>query len=162
MLQDVPYAATSLVAPFGLDSRMTAVRLALACAIAVGMSASLAALYGRYRVLPAALTGPNVCNLEAGGCAALFRTPTAAILGIPNSALGLLFYGALAVGLLLGWPKRLLLAGATLALAMSAYLAAALIQRRLECRVCWAGHAANVVIWLTLLGPRRPSRHRYN
>jgi len=141
---------------------MTAVRLALVCGIAVGSAASIAALYGRYRVLPAALTGPNVCNLEAGGCAALFRTPTAALVGVPNSALGLLFYGTLAVGLFLGWPKRLLLAGATLALTMSAYLAAALIQQRLECRVCWAGHAANLAIWLALRRPRCRSDRRYN
>ena len=127
--------------------------------IALGSAAAAAALYGRYRILPAALTGPNVCKLEAGGCQVLFRTPTAALLGVPNSALGLLFYGALALGLLRGWPRPVLLTGASAALAMSAYLARTLVAQGLECRVCWAGHIANLVIWLALIaggGPKRP------
>jgi len=128
--------------------------------IALGSAAAGAALYGRYRVLPAALTGPNVCKLEAGGCQALFRTPTAALLGVPNSALGLLFYGALTLGLLRRWPRPVLLAGTSAALAMSAYLARTLVMQGLECRVCWAGHASNAAIWLALLiglGRREPS-----
>jgi len=122
----------------------------LAGGIAVGAVASASALYGRYRVLPAALTGPSVCKLEAGGCQALFRTPTAALLGVPNSVLGLLFYGALTEGLLRGWPRPPLLCGASAAVAMSAYLALTLIKQGLECRVCWAGHVSNAAIWLAL------------
>ena len=44
----------------------------------LGASASAAALWGYYRVLPGWLTGPEVCQLEAGGCAGLFWTPRAA------------------------------------------------------------------------------------
>lgn len=127
--------------------------------IALGSAAAGAALYGRYRVLPAALTGPNICKLEAGGCQELFRTPTAALLGVPNSALGLLFYSALVLGLLRRWPRPVLLAGATTALARSGYLARILVRQGLECRVCWAGHASNAAIWLGLvagLGRRGP------
>jgi uncharacterized membrane protein len=125
--------------------------LLLAGGIALGTAASAAALYGRYRVLPAALTGPHICRLEAGGCQVLFRTPTAALLGVPNSALGLLFNCALLLGLARGWPRPRLFLGASGALAMSGYLARALVVQRLECRVCWAGHVANLAIWLGLL-----------
>ena len=49
------------------------------------------------------------------------------------------------------------LAGASAALAMSLYLAWVLIRDRLECRICWTGHAANAALWLglalRLLGP---------
>lgn len=121
-------------------------------ALVVGGLAACLALYGRYRVLPAFLTGPNVCRLEAGGCQALFRTPEAALLRVPNSALGVGFYALLALGRATGWPVGLLLGGATLALALSVRLAWLLISRGLECRVCWIGHAANAVLWLVLLG----------
>jgi uncharacterized membrane protein len=127
-----------------------AIRILLVGGVALGILASAAALYGRYRVLPALLTGPNVCKLEAGGCQVLFRTRNAALLGVPNAALGLAFYVLLVAGLLLGWPVGVLLAGASTALAMSAYLAYVLISQRLECRICWAGHAANAAVWLVL------------
>ena len=42
---------------------------------------SAAALYGHYRVLPSWLTGPRICRLEHGGCAVLFRSPRAKLLG---------------------------------------------------------------------------------
>ena len=130
----------------------------LAGGILLGAAASVAALYGRYRVLPAALTGPAICKLEAGGCQVLFRTPRAALLGVPNAALGLLFYGTTVAGLALGWPRIWLLPGASAALAMSAYLARTLVVQQLECRVCWAGHVANLAIWLALLAGMRRTR----
>ena len=55
-------------------------------------------LYGHYLVLPAWLTGPEICQLEAGGCAVLFRTPRARLLGVPNASLGVLLYALLATG----------------------------------------------------------------
>lgn len=119
---------------------------ALWAAMAVGLASALAALYGRYRDLPAWLTGPATCTLEGAGCQALFRTPRAALLGVPNALLGAAFYPLLAYGLLAGWDPRLLLGGAGLALGMSAVLAWSLISRGLECRICWAGHWANLAI----------------
>lgn len=130
---------------------MTLTTTAVWIALGMGTAASAAALYGRYRTLPAWLTGPAICRLEANGCAVLFRTPLAAILGVPNSLLGALFYPLTALGLVLGWPLPLLLAAATAALAMSGYLAFRLLRDRLECRVCWTGHAANLLLWAGLL-----------
>jgi uncharacterized membrane protein len=116
-----------------------------------GFAAAGAALYGRYRTLPAALTGPMVCKLDdANGCQVLFRTRNAALLGVPNGLLGIACYVSIAIGLVRGWPTALLLAGASAALTMSVYLAYVLIRDRLECRVCWTGHFANAVLWIGL------------
>ncbi len=122
-------------------------------AIAVGFAAACLALYGRYRKLPAVFTGPDICRQEAGGCQILFRSRGAALLGVPNSLLGILFYPAVAAGLLLGWPAWWLFSAASAALAMTVALALRLVRRRLECRICWAGHAANAVLW-GILGAR--------
>jgi hypothetical protein len=119
-------------------------------ALIAGAAASAAALYGHYRVLPAWLTGPEICRLEDGGCAVLFRTPRASLLGVPNALLGVLLYGLLSAGLLLGWPPPLLLVMVLPALAMSAFLGWSLLSRHLQCRICWTGHAANLVLAITL------------
>lgn len=120
-------------------------------AIAVGAAAASAALYGYYAVLPAWLTGPEICKLEDGGCAVLFRSPRAALLGVPNALLGLLLYVLLAIGLLLDWPAALLLVMTAPAVAMSVFLGASLIVNHRQCRICWAGHCANGALFLLLL-----------
>jgi uncharacterized membrane protein len=119
-------------------------------ALVAGAAAAAAALYGHYRVLPAWLTGPEVCQLEHGGCAVLFRTPRASLLGVPNALLGVLLYVLLAVGLLLGWPPLWLFLMTLPAVAMSLFLGWSLMSRRLQCRICWTGHAANGVLALML------------
>lgn len=119
-------------------------------ALLLGAAASVAALWGHYRELPAWLTGPEVCQLEAGGCAILFRTPRASLLGFPNAALGVALYAVLAAGLLLGWPSLLLFAMTIPAVAMSAFLGYSLISRGLQCRICWTGHVANAALFLLL------------
>lgn len=117
--------------------------------VVTGLPAACAALYGRYRTLPAFLTGPSVCKLDkVNGCQVLFRTRYAALLGVPNSLLGVLYYPLVAAGLLAGWPVSLLMAGASAAGAMSIYLAYILGRDNLDCRICWVGHFANTAIWL--------------
>ena len=122
-------------------------------AIFLGAAASASALWGYYGVLPGWMTGPEICRLEDGGCSVLFRTPRAALLGVPNASLGIVLYAALAAGLLLDAPPVLLFAMTIPAVAMSAFLAHSLISRNLECRICWTGHAANVAL-AVLLGMR--------
>lgn len=119
-------------------------------ALVAGAVAAAAALYGHYRVLPAWLTGPEVCQLEDGGCAVLFRSPRSALLGVPNALLGVLLYVLLAVGLLLGWPPLWLFLMTLPAVAMSLFLGWSLISRGLQCRICWTGHAANGILALML------------
>jgi uncharacterized membrane protein len=120
-------------------------------ALGLGIVAAAAALYGAYRTLPAWLTGPEVCQLEDGGCAVLFRSPRARLLGVPNALLGVMLYLLLAAGLLLQWPARLLFVMTLPAVAMSAVLGYSLISRHLQCRICWTGHLANAILAATLL-----------
>jgi tetratricopeptide (TPR) repeat protein len=96
------------------------------------------------------LTGPEVCQLEAGGCAVLFRSPRSRLLGVPNALLGVFLYALLAAGFVLEWPAALLLVMTLPALAMSAFLGYSLLSRNLQCRICWTGHAANALLTLTL------------
>jgi uncharacterized membrane protein len=119
-------------------------------ALAGGAAASLAALYGHYRTLPGWLTGPEICRLEHGGCAVLFRSPRARLLGVPNAALGLGLYAAIGAGLLLAWPRLWLFLLTLPAVAMSAFLGYSLIANKRQCRICWAGHFANAALFLAL------------
>ena len=119
-------------------------------ALVTGACASAAALYGHYRVLPGWLTGPEICRLEHGGCAVLFRSPRARLFGVPNAALGLALYALLAAGLVLHWPPVLLFLMTLPAVAMSVFLAYSLISNRRQCRICWAGHIANAALALML------------
>lgn len=131
---------------------MPAIDVLIWAALAVGASASIAALWGYYSVLPGWLTGPEICQLEDGGCAVLFRTPRAALLGVPNASLGILLYALLATGLIAEWPAWVLLGMTLPAVAMSAFLAWSLWSRNLQCRICWAGHAANATLFVLLWG----------
>jgi uncharacterized membrane protein len=119
-------------------------------ALALGMAAAAAALYGHYLVLPAWLTGPEVCRLEDGGCSVLFRSPRSRLIGVPNALLGVTLYVLLAIGVALGWPPLWLLAMTLPALAMSAFLGYSLITNGLQCRICWTGHFANAILALML------------
>ena len=119
-------------------------------ALGAGAAAALAALYGHYLVLPPWLTGPEVCLMEDGGCAVLFRSPRSRLLGVPNALLGVMLYALLAVGLLLHWPSTLLFLRTLPAVAMSAFLGRSLIANHLQCRICWTGHIANAVLATTL------------
>ncbi len=84
--------------------------------------------------------------MEDGGCAVLFRSPRARLLGVPNALLGVMLYVLLAIGLLFHWPARLLFVMMLPALAMSAVLGYSLITRKLQCRICWTGHVANATL----------------
>jgi uncharacterized membrane protein len=119
-------------------------------ALGAGAAAALAALYGHYLVLPPWLTGPEVCLMEDGGCAVLFRSPRSRLLGVPNALLGVMLYALLAAGLLLHWPSTLLFLMTLPAVAMSAFLGRSLITNHLQCRICWTGHIANAVLATTL------------
>ena len=119
-------------------------------ALLTGMAAAAAALYGHYLILPAWLTGPEVCQLEDGGCGVLFRTARASLLGVPNALLGMMLYVLLAIGLLLDWPPSWLFLMTLPAVTMSAFLGWSLVSRRLQCRICWTGHVANALLSIAL------------
>jgi uncharacterized membrane protein len=115
-----------------------------------GVAAAAAAYYGHYRELPGWLTGPEICRIDGGGCAVLFRSPRSALLGVPNAALGLALYALLAAGLLLRWPPLLLWMMTWPAIAMSAFLGYSLIANGHQCRICWTGHVSNAVLFIAL------------
>ncbi len=115
-------------------------------ALAAGAAAAAAALYGHYRVLPGWLTGPEICQLDNGGCTVLFRSPRSRLLGVPNAALGVTLYALLALGLILDWPPALLLIMTVPSVVMSAFLGYSLIANGHECRICWTGHMANLTL----------------
>jgi uncharacterized membrane protein len=145
----MPEADTIRHSAFGIQHFMMISMTWLA--LAGGGAASVAALYGHYRTLPGWLTGPEICRLEHGGCAVLFRSPRSRLLGVPNAALGLALYALLAAGFLLQWDVRLLVLMTIPAVAMSAFLGWSLITNRRQCRICWLGHVSNVVLMLTLM-----------
>jgi len=120
-------------------------------ALAGGTAATAAALYGHYYVLPGWLTGPDICRLEDGGCAVLFRSPRSALLGVPNASLGLALYALLAAGLLIHAPSWQLLMMTLPAVAMSTFLGRSLIVNGHQCRICWIGHISNGVLFAMLL-----------
>ena len=89
--------------------------------------------------------------MEDGGCAVLFRSPRSRLLCVPNALLGVTLYVLLAIGLVLGWPAWMLFVMTIPAVAMSIVLAYSLITRKLQCRICWTGHAANAVLAIALV-----------
>lgn len=127
------------------------VSIFLVAAITGGLCSSIAALYGRYFILPSFLTGPKTCKMEAGGCQILFRTKRASLFGVPNSFLGLVFYILITAGLWMEWPTSILLIGASAALLTSIRLGISLLRNKLECRICWTGHFSNLILWILLI-----------
>jgi uncharacterized membrane protein len=148
-MRDSPTSARPASLAMGhADCRLREPPMLIWLALLAGTAASGAALYGHYLVLPAWLTGPEVCQLEHGGCGVLFRTPRASMLGVPNALLGVMLYALLAIGLLLDWPALWLFLMTLPAVAMSAFLGWSLISRGLQCRICWTGHVANGILAL--------------
>lgn len=119
-------------------------------AVMAGIAASAVALYGRYRPLPSFLSKPFLCGTTTHSCQILFRTSTAALLGVPNSALAVLYYPLVGLGTLFHAPPVLLFPVSCSALVMTLWLAYVLVRDDLKCRVCWAGHVCNLVIWMVL------------
>ena len=100
---------------------------------------------------------PRFCRLEERACAAVVFTPSARVLGPPNSLLGQVFYFALLAGAADGWltDPRLwpFYLGASLAtVGLGVYLSYALLfVLRVPCPLCFASHGINAVICGLLL-----------
>jgi uncharacterized membrane protein len=100
---------------------------------------------------------PRFCRMSPGTCASIVRVPDAAVLGPPNSVLGVAYYLA-ALGLSVArlatgkwWFLPWLAAASAVAAAISLYLAWRLIFRiRVPCPLCFAAHAANWAIAVAL------------
>ncbi len=96
---------------------------------------------------------PRGCRMGEASCARVVDAPQARVLVVPNSVLGLAWYagaigGAVARAATGSWPAcTAFLAAGSIAVALGAYLAWALLVRlRAPCPLCFAGHGVNVAI----------------
>ena len=100
---------------------------------------------------------PISCRLEQQACNAIVFTPSARILGPPNSLLGLIFYTflgtAAATGNLHDPLVHLIgLSGSAIALLLSLYLIYSLLFIvRAKCVLCFTSHAINLTVFVILL-----------
>jgi uncharacterized membrane protein len=121
---------------------------------------TLAGIYGFRLSRQASETIDRIAAEARSGDAAasthFTQTSYARVLGVKNSDLGLLYYGAVAVAAAAGLVRfrtvhRSLSLGSWLSLAMSAYLLWALAFRlRVWCAICMRGHALNLITWWLL------------
>lgn len=108
-------------------------------------------------VAPDAPWVPPVCRLDEGTCATVVDTPRARVFGVPNSVLGQLWYVALAGGVLTGAVDRpalepWFLAGSLATVLLGLYLTWSLLfVTRVNCRLCFASHALNGLVFVLLL-----------
>ncbi len=133
----------------------------LAAALVGLVNAALftALMYGWLEIESPLLT--RVCRVDAGDCRKVIGSPRARLFGVPNSVLGVVWYllagflaaTALATGALPLRPALLVLSALTVAVGL--YLIWSLRFRlRVDCWFCYAGHAANIVIFAALLAAR--------
>ncbi|MBM63734.1 MAG: hypothetical protein CL484_12380 [Acidobacteria bacterium] len=100
---------------------------------------------------------PIICRLEQQTCTAIVFTPSARILGPPNSLLGLIFYTLLGTavatcGLHDPMVHLIGLSASAIALLFSLYLIYSLLFIvRAKCVFCFASHAINLMLFVVLL-----------
>ena len=127
------------------------------------------AYYGRVRQ---SRWVPQVfCAREGSSCVTVVRTPYGSVFGVPNSLLGILYYGLLILWAVGGQSARLtvqvnmtayiltftdlLIAAGSVTVALGFYLIFAL--RRIlhtDCRLCYAAHAINLLVLVLLVAAR--------
>ena len=100
---------------------------------------------------------PRFCHMGEQTCSRLIFTPRARVFGVPNSVLGQVFYTAVLLAVftqvLFVEPLfSLLLSASLVTVALGAYLTYSLLfLTRVACRLCFASHAINLVIFLLFL-----------
>ena len=102
---------------------------------------------------------PPVCRMDEQTCASIVFTPQARVFGLPNSALGQVFYFALGLAVWRGWlggPVGSLFLGASvLTVGLAVYLSYDLLfVIRVRCVLCLASHIINVAIFALLASIR--------
>lgn len=126
------------------------------CAVGVLISLYFTSVSFRW-VRPDSHWIPVVCRMEEATCARIVFTPSAKVLGPPNSTVGLLFYALLGsaaatCGLSVPLIRLAGLGGSAVALLLSFYLTYSLLfVVRVKCVLCFAAHTINLIIFLLLL-----------
>jgi uncharacterized membrane protein len=124
------------------------------------------AYYGRVRQSPWV---PQVlCAREGSSCVTVVRTPYGSVFGVPNSLLGILYYGLLILWAVAGQSASLtvrinmtscmitftdlLIAAGSMTVALGFYLVFALRRiLRIDCPLCYAAHAINLLLLVLLV-----------
>ncbi len=98
---------------------------------------------------------PPFCRMSEGSCQTLVETPYGTILGRPNAFWGTLYYPFLvlviAAAALDTVDVGVLVGLASLAMIISLYLLWGLYRLRTACPVCFATHAVNLLILITVV-----------
>ncbi|MBI2821213.1 MAG: hypothetical protein HYX74_03215 [Acidobacteria bacterium] len=152
----------AVAALVGIDDLTTPVSRALVGTVAVlallGLIISSYFTAIAYRwINPESPYLPGFCRMGETTCARVIFTPRARVFGVPNSLLGQIYYlgllGALASGQLWKGPLfGLVLAASALTVLLGVYLTWSLLfWTKIPCRLCFAGHAINALIFLLLL-----------
>jgi uncharacterized membrane protein len=96
---------------------------------------------------------PRICRMKESTCQTVLSTRHARVLGVPNSALGLLYYGTVFVKTAAGgWEsggfvQELFLWISILVVLLSLYLSYSLLFRiKIVCPLCFVSHGINVLI----------------
>ncbi|MBI4455495.1 MAG: hypothetical protein HY644_06310 [Acidobacteria bacterium] len=107
---------------------------------------------------------PGFCRMGEKTCASVIFTPRARLFGVPNSALGQVYYLALLAGLWTQWFGRapffwLALAASVLTVFVGMYLTYSLLfWTKIPCKLCFASHGINAAILVLLLAQAGTSK----
>jgi len=124
------------------------------------------AYYGRVR--QSRWVPQVVCAREGSSCVTVVRTPYGSVFGVPNSLLGILYYGLLLLWAVAGQSASLtvrinmtsfvitftdlLIAAGSMTVVMGFYLVFALRRLlRIDCPLCYAAHAINLLLLVLLV-----------
>ena len=101
---------------------------------------------------------PRICRMDESTCRYIIRTPYSKVLGVQNSVLGLIYYVcvmAIALGSSVqatGLFYELVIAISIGTFLFSIYLTySLLVKLRMNCILCFASHALNMLIMLLLI-----------
>jgi uncharacterized membrane protein len=116
------------------------------CALAgLGIAAYFSLVY--YQIIEAESKWiPSFCRMENGACTRILDTPEAKLLGVPNSVLGMLYYGAI-LFVPIDSFEVLFLVASIFSVGLGMYLVHALVYRlKTHCPLCYTAHGINLVI----------------
>ena len=89
---------------------------------------------------------PWFCRMEKGDCLRILSTPEVKILGVPNSILGILYYGAI-LFVPIDRFVILFLIASIFSVGLGMYLVLVLVYRlKTHCPLCYTAHGINLVI----------------
>jgi len=126
------------------------------CVVGFGISSYFTGVAYRW-IKPDTRWIPAFCRMGEETCATIVFTPLARVFGVPNSVLGKIFYATL--GIVASWDgldwtltRPLLVAASGVSVLLGIYLTHSLILvLRVNCVLCFASHAINLVIFVILI-----------